>query len=154
MISLEYADQLDALGLEIFDPHLDLNTMTTGTATGLQGPDVNMDAKLASLIAPTMQEIDGRTLATGFKYTLNVTNALQLRPKKWFMRGLYEYDASSGQPANCELGYQPWGNGGVYIGVNSYGYSISLATCAAICHAWASATRMKFMNNYPPKPPI
>lgn len=150
MITLETATQLRALGHEIFDPHLDLDTMTQGTATGLKGPSADMDAKLLSVITPVMQELDGRTPASGFRYTLNVTNAFQLRPKKWFMRALMEYDETSLWPANVSLAYMPFGDGGVYSGVNSFGWSDALATCAAICHAWAAACSMRTMNNYPP----
>jgi hypothetical protein len=147
---LAHAASLSAIGYEIFDPHLDPNTMTQGIATGLKGPSADMDAKLLAAITPVAQAIDGRTPASGFKYTLNVTNALQLRPKKWFIRSLMEYDSASLFPANTTLGYMPWGHGGVYNGVNSFGYSIALATCAAICHAYAAACRMSSQANYPP----
>lgn len=148
---LDHAAKLSALAYEIFDPHLNLQTLTQGTATGLKGPDATMDAKLLAAITPVAQAIDGRSPATGFKYTLNVTNALQLRPKKWYMRGLMEYDSASLFPVNMELGYMPWGHGGVYNGVNSFGYSLALATCAAICHAYAAACRMSSQANYPPQ---
>jgi hypothetical protein len=147
---LDHAAALSALGYEIFDPHFNTADFTQGPATGMQGPDPAMDSKLYSTIAPVAQALDNRTPATGFKYTLNVTNALQLRPKKWYIHGLMEYDGSSLFPANQELAYMPWGRGGVYNGVNSFGYSIGLATCAAICHAYAAACRMSSEANYPP----
>lgn len=151
MITLATADALDALGFEIFDPHLDLATLTyTGPATGLQAASTDMDARLAALIAPVKLAIDGSALELGFRYTLNITCALKLRPKHWFMRGLMEYDSASLWPANLELALiDPARPGGVLTGCNSFGWSIGLATCACICHAWAMVVRMWVSQNYP-----
>lgn len=150
-VTYDTAAALDALGFEIFDPHLDPATLTyTGPATGLHAASTDMDARLAALIAPVKLAIDGRTLELGFRYTLNITCALKLRPKNWWMRGLMEYDSASLWPANMELAYiHPDNPGGVYTGCNSFGWSIGLATCAAICHAWAMTVRMWVMHNYP-----
>lgn len=155
MISLDIAAALDNLGFQIFDPHMDFEHDQQGPATGIKNPDPMIDGFLAGIIKEPMQVIDGRSPATGFKYTLNVTNALQLRPKHWYMRGLMEYPVNQNSlwPANVELAYVRQDatgmSNGVYNGVNSFGWSIGLATCAAICHAWAAIVRMWIMGNYP-----
>lgn len=153
MITAETADELEALGLAIFNPQITPNPNPAlgnkwGQGVGLSGPDANVDAQLAGLIAEVMQTIDGRTLATGFRYTLNVTNALQLRPKHWYLQ-LQELDGSGyGWPASCALEYRPEKASSVG-GTNSFGASIGLATCACICHAWASIIRMWLAGGYP-----
>lgn len=146
MITAATADQIEALGLSIFNPHTELGS--GNHATGLQGPDDGADAQLASLIAEPMLTIDGRSLATGFRYTLNVTNALQLRPKHWYLRGVGELDSSSFWPASTAMEFMP-SKGFVAGGTNSFGYSIGLATCACICHTWAAIIRMWLAGNYP-----
>lgn len=150
VITLDTAAALDALGAEICDAHYDVVQNKYVGDVMMTAPSTDMDTRLANLIAPIMQEIDGRTLATGFKYTLNVTNAFQLRPKKWFLHGLYEYDGASKWPAEAEIAYMPWNNGGVYGGVTAYGSSVGLAMCCGICKAWAGAVRMASQGNYPP----
>lgn len=151
-LTLETANALDVLAAEICDCHFDLTTSKYVGINGLMGPSPEMDTKLATAIAPVMLEIDGRTLVTGLRYTLNVTNALQLRPKRWFMHGLYEWDHTSLWPASMELAYMPWDNGGVYTGGVGWGQTIGLATCCAIVRCWAAAIRMRSQNNYPPAP--
>lgn len=147
---LDHANAVDALGFEIFDPHLNMKDLTQGPATGLKAPSADMDARLYYTIKPIMEAVDNRSPAPGFKYTLNVTNALQLRPKKWYMHQMMEYDGASLFPAFQSLAYMPWNNGGIYNGVNSFGYSIGLATCSCICKTWAAICRMSSQANYPP----
>lgn len=139
MITSQTADALDALALEIFNP---------ADGSGLTVQDANMDAQLVSLIAPVMKVIDGRDLALGFKYTLNVTNALQLRAKHWYLRGVSEYDSTSLWPANTAFEYMP-SRGVVRAGTSSFGYTIGLATCAAICKCWSTIIRAWLAGNYP-----
>lgn len=147
-ITLATANALDQLGLAIFDPKFDPTTMSyTGPATGLRSPDPGMDAQLAAAIGGVLQVIDGRTLAQA-RYTLNVTNALQLRAKHWYLRGVSELDSSSFWPCTTAFEYMPT-RGGVQGGCNSFGWTIGLATCAAICHTWAAISRMWLMRNYP-----
>jgi hypothetical protein len=154
-IDIYTAAQLDNLGLEIFNPHVDpLRGTIAGRDTALRGPDTTIDAKLLAAITEPMQVIDGRTPLSGFKYTLNVTNALQLRPKHWYLAGIMEYNTSntgvsSLWPASTAMEYIPNQPYGVAGGTNSFGYTIGLATCACICHAWASIIRMWLFNNYP-----
>lgn len=154
MITLDTADQLDNLGLSIFNPHTDpvLGTVP-GAATGLTGQDDATDAQYYALIAPVMLAIDGRVMAPGYKYTLNVTNALQGRPKHWFMN-LTEFNNHNGfvtslWPAGCgfQLIYDV--PTGVTDSAYTFGWSIGLATCAAICHCWAQIIRMWLAGNYP-----
>lgn len=147
---LQQAENIQNIALRIFDPHINYDTLEQGPATGLHAPSTDMDAILYRTILPIAQAVDNRTPAAGFKYTLNVTNALQLRPKKWYIRALMEYDNASLFPVNVELALMPWGSGGVYNGVNSYGYSLGLATCAAIAQAWAAICRMSSQGNYYP----
>lgn len=153
-LTLADADALDALGFEIFDPHLDPVTLTyTGPATGLKTPSTDMDAKLYTAISRVMLAIEGRTPEPGFKLTLNFTCALKIRPYYWYIRGLMEYDRASLWPANLEFGYaHPDNPGGIYTGCNSFGYGLGLAACATICHAWAMILRMWLMKNYPYAP--
>lgn len=147
---LQQAANIQDIALRIFDPHLDLNTMTQGEATGLKAPSTSMDGLLYRTILPIAQAVDNRTPAPGFKYTLNVTNALQLRPKKWYIHYMAEYDNASLFPAAASLALMPWGSGGVYNGVNSFGYSLGLAMCATIAQAWAAICRMSSQGNYYP----
>jgi hypothetical protein len=141
-ITTSIADQLDALGLSIF----------TGPS-GLTGEDAATDAQLSALIAEPMLTIDGNKLVVGLKYTLNVTFALHLRPMHWFME-LNEYNisnpnVSSKWPYQCGLLCVPNTATGTSWSANSYGYTIALATCAAICHAWANIIRLWLGGHYP-----
>lgn len=132
MIDASTADQLDALGTAI---------------TALQGADAGTDANYLALIAPVMLAIDGRTMPTGFRYTLNVTNALQGRPKHWFLE-LRELAPPSTEFAVCGMHYAIPG-GGSEPSANVYGNTIGLAACACICHTWAQIVRMWLAGNYP-----
>lgn len=155
VITWATADALDALALSIFDPHTDLAIGTVpGTDTGLKAPDAATDQLYYDLIAPVMLAIDGRVMATGFRYTLNITNALQGRPKHWYLAGVMEYNTSNPGisalwPANTGMEFQPDKPFGVAGGTNSFGYTIGLSTCACILHAWAMIVRMWLSNNYP-----
>lgn len=138
-ISSTTADQLDALAT---------------TLTAASAPDVAFDTQLAALIAEPMMIIDGRVLTTGFKYTLNVTCALLLRPKHWYLYGIDEYNTanvnvSSAWPATCGLVYVPDTPAGFASGTNAHGFTIGLATGACICRAWALLIRMWLGGNYP-----
>jgi hypothetical protein len=123
-ITLDTADQLDALGDQL---------------SAVTGPDPALDAQLYNLILEPMQVIQGRTPAAGFKYTLNVTNALQLRAKGWYMRGLLEIGQSNAPFAGC--GFEHIVDGNVVDGTSGQGASIGLAACAGIAHCWAKIIR-------------
>jgi hypothetical protein len=140
MITADTADKLDQLGLLIFDPK--------SAATGLHAASSDVDGQLAALIKEPMKVIDGRDLALGFKYTLNVTNALQLRAKHWYLRGVSELDSTSFWPCTTAFEYIPQ-PGFVQGGSNSFGWTIGLATCAAICHTWAIVIRKWLAGDYP-----
>jgi hypothetical protein len=153
MITSDTADQLEALALTIFNPQVTPNPNpalgdTWGQGTGLHAQDDATDAKLLGLIAEVAKTIDGRTVATGFKYTLNITNALQLRPKHWYMQ-VMELDGSGyGWPCSVAMEYhsQEFPATG---GVNSFGGTLGLATCACICNAWATIIRRWLQGQYP-----
>lgn len=154
-ITAAAADALDALALAIFDPHIDPAVgPVAGAATGIKSADPAIDAQYYALIAPVMLAIDGRVMAPGFRYSLNVTNALQGRPKHWFLAGVREYNTSNPGvsalwPANTGLEFVPNEPFGIAGGVNSSGYTIASATCACICTAWATIIRMWLAGNYP-----
>lgn len=145
MITLATADALDQLGLTIFNTHPELGS--GNHATGLKSADTNTDSKLASLIMEPMKTIDGRDLALGFKYTLNVTNALQLRAKHWYLHSS-ELDSTSFWPVIVGFEFHPQ-PGMVQAGSNSFGYSLGLATCAAICQTWSRVIRLWLAGEYP-----
>jgi hypothetical protein len=109
-------------------------------------PSAALDAKLAALITEPMKVIDGRTLATGFRYSLNITNALQLRAKHWYLSGS-EIGPTSLWPVLTGFEYHPQ-PGFVSAGSNSYGATLGLATCGAICRTWAEIIRRWLANNY------
>lgn len=143
MITADTADQLDALARTIFDP---------GALTGLRGQDDATDAQYLALVAPVMLAIDGRVMASGFKYSLNVTNALQGRPKHWYI-SLNEYNVnnafvSAQAPCYCGLEWVPNAPLGVSLWANSLGNTIALATMAAICTAWARIVRVWLAGEY------
>lgn len=154
MLTQASADALEALALAIFNPEITPSPDPAlgnkwGKGTGLIGPDAATDAHLAALIAEPMLAIDGRTLALGFRYTLNVTNALQLRPKHWYMN-LIESDGSGyGWPANTEMVYHSAPGVPEPIDADSWGGTIGLATCGCICNAWAKIIRMWLAGSYP-----
>jgi hypothetical protein len=155
MITLNTADQLTALALHIFNPEITPNSNPVlgdhwGAGVGLTAQDDATDARLYALIAPVALAIDGRTVPSGFKYTLNVTNALQLRPKHFYM-DLSEHDSSGyGWPASVMLNFKPQ-PGFVSAAASgfSWGGSIGLATCAAICTAWAAIIKLWLQGQYP-----
>jgi hypothetical protein len=153
-IDASTAAALDALALSIHDPQITPSSSPGlgnhwGAGVGLKAQDDATDAKLAALIAPLMLAIDGRTLATGFKYTLNITNALQLRPKHWFMQYAEHDGLTYGWPANIVLNSPNPTPGVVDEGAWSWGGSLGLAACAAICKAWAQIVRLWLAGNYP-----
>ena len=125
MITYDTADKLEALYLEL----------QSATA-----PSAALDQRLYDLVAPAALEIQGRTVATGFKYTLNVTNALQLRAKKWYLRGIMEIGLPNQPFAGCAFEYMPE-PGFIQGGTNANGHSIGLATCAAIARVWSIVVR-------------
>jgi len=155
VIDSSTADALEALALHIFDPQITPAPAgsalgnTWGKGVGLMGQDDATDAQLLALIAPVALAIDGRTVATGLKYTLNITNASQLRPKHFYM-DLSEHDSSGyGWPASIMLTYHPQpGYTGTLSGY-SWGASLGLAMCGAICQAWAHIIREWLAGNYP-----
>lgn len=137
MITSATADQLEALALTI---------IATPSSAGI-------DAQYLALIAPVMLAIDGRTMASGFRYSLNVTNALQGRPRHWYME-LNEYNTANpavSSPRRCQCGLLcvPDVATGFSWSANSYGDTLGLATCAAICRAWAVIVRLWLAGNYP-----
>jgi hypothetical protein len=132
-IDTSTAVALDALGDEL----------KAATAT----PSADFDARLLAAITPAMQEIEKRSPATGFRYTLNVTNALQLRAKKWYLKGMMEIGQPNQPFASCWFEYEPQ-LGFVQGGTGSVGASLGLSTCAAICHVWAEIVRRYLANNY------
>jgi hypothetical protein len=125
MITFDTANQLDALADKI---------------TAATGPSSELDTALYNLILEPMQTIQGRTPATGFKYTLNVTNALQLRAKGWYMRGLLEINQPNSPFAGCAFEYMDAAYN-VTGGASGNGATIGLATCAAIARTWAKIIR-------------
>lgn len=129
------ADALDALG----------NELKVATAAS-----DDFDSRALALISQAMSEIEQRQPATGFRYSLNVTNALQLRAKKWYVRGLMEIGQANQPFAGVGLEYVPQ-LGYVQGGVNSTGASLGLAMLAAICHSWAAIIRLYLAGNYPGK---
>lgn len=154
-IDASTVDALHALALSIHDPQITPSSSPAlgdhwGPGAGLTAQDDATDAKLAALIAPIMLAIDGRTLPTGFKYTLNITNATQLRPKHWFMQ-YTEHDGSGYKwPANIVLKQNtPYVAGAVDEGAWSWGGSLGLAACGAICKAWAQIVALWLAGNYP-----
>lgn len=109
--------------------------------------DPNIDSQLSALIAEPMLVIEGRTLAPA-RYTLNVTNALQLRAKKWYMKSLMEIGQPNQPYASSWFEYEPQ-LGFVQGGTGSTGATIGLATCAAIARVWAEIIRRWLAGNYP-----
>lgn len=162
MITAQTAADLKALALEIFDLHLVPNDPAHAglgyhfdptVYTGIKGQDDTIDAKYYDLIAPAMLEIDGRTMATGFKYTLNVTNALQGRPKHWYLEGLYEFQQGGLNvlPAvNVGFTYMPPAGSPTLSGDwGSYGFYLGGAVCAGICNIWSQIITMYLSGQYP-----
>lgn len=142
-ITAASADALEALALAIFSP---------ASLTGLTGQDDATDAQYLALIAPVMLAIDGRAMATGFKYTLNETNASQGRPKHWY-KSVNEYNihnawVSAQAPCYCGLSWVPDTPLGVTAWGNSLGNTLALAYCAAICNAWARIIRLWLAGQY------
>lgn len=153
-ITAATADALDALALSIFDPQITPASVpglgnTWGKGVGLTGPDASIDAQYYALIAPVMLAIDGRTMAPGFRYTLNITNALQGRPMHFYM-DLSEHDKSGyGWPASIMFTFHPQAGTMGTISGFSWGGSLALAACAAICKTWAAIIREWLAGNYP-----
>lgn len=157
MITLDTATALETLALSIFNPNIVPNSPATsglGAAfnpalyTGIKGEDSAIDAQLVELIAPVMLMVDGRELELGFQYTLNITCALKLRPKHWYLQGLDEFVPSVLPP--CNVGFicfpTPTGLTGDH---GSYGFTLGTAMCAAICKNWATTIRLWLAGNYP-----
>jgi hypothetical protein len=140
VITTATADALEALGIKIWNP---------ATFSGLKSADADIDTQLVALIEEPMKVIDGRTLAQGFRYTLNVTNALQLRAKHWYSI-ITELAPNMVAPcsASFELLASPNPNSAVDYAY-SYGNTLGLATCAGICLTWAKAIRMFLKGQYP-----
>jgi hypothetical protein len=136
MIDSTTADALDALYLEI------------QAAPAGQSPA--FEARLADLIREPMLVIDGRTLVTA-RYTLNITNALQLRAKNWYMKSLMEIGQANQPFASCWFEYEPV-IGFVQGGTGSTGATIGLAACAAIARVWAEIIRRWLIGNIPRAP--
>lgn len=159
MITADTANQLEALALQIFNPNIQPNPpgqeglgwhFDPAFYTGIKGQNDSIDAKYFTLIAPVMSEIDGRTMATGMKYTMNITNALQGRPKHWFLQGVNEFQPSVLPPCHVAFAYlAPQGQPGLYGDFGSYGFSLGTAMCAGICSIWAQIVRMYLAGDYP-----
>lgn len=124
-LSATDADNLDALAAQL------------GAATG---PDPSLDSQFYNLVVGPMQELQQRTAPAGFLYTLNVTNALHLRAKQWYMRNLGEIGEPNQPFAGCEMTWMPT-LGSIVMEVNANGATIALATAAAICKSWAYLIR-------------
>jgi hypothetical protein len=131
-VSSVTAAQLDALGDTIKD---------------LAGPSATIDSQLAALIAEPMLVIEGRTLVNA-RFTLNVTNALNLRAKKWYFKSLMEIGQPNQPFAAAWFEYEPQ-LGFVQGGTGTTGMTIGTATCAAICKVWAEIIRRWLAGNYP-----
>lgn len=143
MITADTAAQLEALATTIFHPD---------TLTGIAGQDDSIDAQFYALIAPVMLAIESRTMAPGFKYTLNETNASQGRPKHWY-KSVNEYNVhnawvSAQAPCYCGLSWVPDTPLGVTAWANSLGLTLAAAACAAICNAWAKIIRLWLAGEY------
>lgn len=113
----------------------------------------DLDAEMFNLIAPVMQVIDGRTAAPGFRYTLNVTNSLQLRPKHWYAE-IEEYNTrnpnvSATSPCFCGLLLVPDEPTGFSFSTQAHGATLGLVTSSAICRAWAMIVRQWLAGLYP-----
>lgn len=158
-ITAATADLLEALGLSIFNPNVQPNDPSQAGLgahfdpafyTGIKGEDAAIDAQYLALIAPVMLAIDGRTMTTAFKYTLNVTNALQGRPKHWFIEGLYEFVPGAVPPCSVGFMYYPAPGEPGHVGdIGSYGFTLGTAMCAGICNVWAYIIRQWLAGNYP-----
>lgn len=158
MITLDTANQLEALALKIFNPNIQPNDPSQAGLgakfdpafyTGIKGQNDAIDAEYYNLIAPVMQAIDGRVMATGFKYTLNITNALQGRPKHWYIEGLYEFVPGAIPP--CSVGFMWYpapGQPGTVGDIGSYGFTIGTTMCAGICNTWARIIRLWLQGQY------
>jgi hypothetical protein len=159
MITLDTASQLEALALSIFNPNIQPNDpahaglgahFDPAFYTGIKGQSDTIDAKYYELIAPVMLAIDGREMATGFKYTMNVTNALQGRPKHWFIEGLYEFVPGDIPPCSVGFMYYPTPGTPGFVGdIGSYGFTIGTTVCAGICNVWAEIIKRWLAGNYP-----
>lgn len=125
------------------------------TIAGVSAPDPNLDAQYLALIAPVMLAIDGRTMETGFHYTLNFTCASKGRPRHWYMQYLSEHSPNNPAvawgklPAECGLVYVPLVAAGFSGGVDSSGYTLATVMCASVLKAWAAIIRMWLAGNYP-----
>jgi hypothetical protein len=157
-ITADTANQLDALGLEIFNLNLQPNApgqealgehFDPTRYTGIKGQDDAIDAQYLALIAPVMLAIDGRVMAPGFKYTLNFTNALQGRPMHWYIEGLSEFVPSVLPPVNIGFLCSPAPPALPSGDYGSYGFYLAGAACAGICHIWATIIRLWLAGNYP-----
>lgn len=157
-ITATTADALDALGLKIFSLNLQPNPpgqeglgahFDPAFYTGIKGQDDTIDAQYYSLIAPVMLAIDGRIMAPGFKYSLNITNALQGRPKHWYIEGLSEFVPSVLPPVNIGFTCYPAPPALPSGDYGSYGFYLAGAACAGICHIWATIIRLWLAGNYP-----
>lgn len=154
-ITAATADALDALALAIFNPNIVPNDpahaglgahFDPAAFTGIKGQDDAIDAQYYALIAPVMLAIDGRTMAPGFKYTLNMTNALQGRALHWYLEGIYEFPPAVVPPVNVGFNLP---NGNLSGDFGSYGFYLAGAMCAAICRIWATIIRLWLAGNYP-----
>lgn len=137
MIDTSTAAALDALG----------NTIEAALT-----PSADLDTQMFNLIAPVMQAIDGRTAAPGFRYTLNVTNALQLRPKHWYAE-IEEYNTrnpavSATTPCFVGLLLVPDVPLGFSFSNQARGAALGLTTCAVICRTWAMIVRQWLAGLY------
>lgn len=120
---------------------------------GLSVPAYTIDREIMALVAEPMQVIEGRTLGN-YSFSLNVTAALQARPKHWYME-LEEHNLSNPgtsftSPVFCGLLYTPNLAMGYTPSNQAYGATLGLAACAAICRTWGQIVRLWLANNYPP----
>lgn len=129
---------------------IDLDALGDQLAAAI-GPNPALDALMFSQIAPVMWEIEQRQPSNpDARFTLNITNALVLRAKKWYMKSCMEI----GQPNQpfCSiwfeyvpvLGYVQGGTG-----TTKGAATLGTGCCAAICHVWAEIVRRYLAGNYP-----
>lgn len=121
--------------------------------TGIRGWDASIDQRYYNLISPLMQAVDGNTMQTGIKYTMNFTCALYGRPKHWFLQGLYEFKQGPMDTlpaASVGFQYDPLpGEDGRYGDHGSYGFTIGTACAAGICNLWALIGDAWIAGTYP-----
>lgn len=159
MIDQSTVTALRQLALTIFNPNVQPNDPTKmglgahfdpAFFTGIKGWDASIDQQYYNLIAPLMLAIDGRTMATGFNYTMNFTCALQGRPRHWFLQGLNEFKGDVTPPVSIGFQFRPIvGEDGHFGDHGSWGYTLGTACCAGILNVWADIVTYWLASQYP-----